>query len=465
MAENTAFSSSGEDIISKAIDVDQEGPQNLSNEELIEYYDIDRTVQEITGSDFKRIALQFPDELLHHSVPVYHEVAAQHVDADAVVHYGHACMSLTSRLPVIYVFGKKYLDPHACVESLLDSMQSSHIEPKVILLRLDVSYAHKTNDVLLELRSRLAPRISVLCNEITNKSLPVNGRRSIAGSSSDTTQNPQITHDMIFFVGGESLTLANILMTNSSCEVHSYDPHTRSARIESMRINKLLMRRYAILQKARDADVFGILVGTLGVASYLPLISHLRTTLSRAHKKSYTISVGKLNPAKLANFPEIECFVLVACPENSVVESKEFLQPIITPYELEIALQKEPNWTGRYELGFEQVLVSQSTNGNENEVSTEEEDLEQPVFSLVTGTYRHAKRYGVKSSNTQDGLSSAVAIRNQDNALSVLPDSAANEFLQSRTFKGLETRLGQDAPSVLEQGQSGIAKAYADDHL
>lgn len=115
-------------------------------------------------------------------------------------------------------------------------------------------------------------------------------------------------------------------------------------------------------------------------------------------------------------------------------------------------------------------------------MSTEEEDLEQPVFSLVTGTYRHAKRYGVKSSNTQDGLSSAVAIRNQDNALSVLPDSAASmsisifprptshhgpvdEFLQSRTFKGLETRLGQDAPSVLEQGQSGIAKAYADDHL
>jgi diphthamide synthase subunit DPH2 len=27
------------------------------------------------------------------------------------------------------------------------------------------------------------------------------------------------------------------------------------------------MRRYAVVQKARDADVFGILVGTLGVGS------------------------------------------------------------------------------------------------------------------------------------------------------------------------------------------------------
>ena len=58
------------------------------------------------------------------------------------------------------------------------------------------------------------------------------------------------------------------------------------------------------------------------IASYLPLISHLRKILAKAQKKSYTISVGKLNPAKLGNFMEIECFVLAACPENSVIESK-----------------------------------------------------------------------------------------------------------------------------------------------
>lgn len=51
-------------------------------------------------------------------------------------------------------------------------------------------------------------------------------------------------------------------------------------------------------------------------------MAHLRRILSKAQKKCYTISVGKLNPAKLANFMELECFVLVACPENSVIESK-----------------------------------------------------------------------------------------------------------------------------------------------
>jgi diphthamide biosynthesis protein 2 len=50
--------------------------------------------------------------------------------------------------------------------------------------------------------------------------------------------------------------------------------------------------------------------------------------------------VGKLNVPKLANFQEIDIFVIVACPENSLVDSKEFFKPIITPFELEIALVK-----------------------------------------------------------------------------------------------------------------------------
>ena len=55
-------------------------------------------------------------------------------------------------------------------------------------------------------------------------------------------------------------------------QVYSFNPRTNTARLESIRTNRLLMRRYATVQKARDADVFGILVGTLGVGtSLLPL--------------------------------------------------------------------------------------------------------------------------------------------------------------------------------------------------
>ena len=47
--------------------------------------------------------------------------------------------------------------------------------------------------------------------------------------------------------------------------MYRYDPTTCAVALDSVSTNRLLMRRYAVVQKARDADVFGILVGTLGV--------------------------------------------------------------------------------------------------------------------------------------------------------------------------------------------------------
>jgi len=223
------------------------------------------------------------------------------------------------------------------------------------------------------------------------------------------------------------------------------------------------MRRYAVVQKARDADVFGILVGTLGVASYLPLIAYLRQVLANAHKKAYTISVGKLNPAKLANFAEIECFVLVACPENSLIDAKDFFQPIVTPFELQLALQPSPTWTGEYVLDFDEVLVRGASKPSSDQV--EEDDPDRPMFSLITGRYRHAKRYGENDRvSVPPPPSSALVLRDQGYTIATLKDTAAGEFLQSRTFRGLETRTGLDPPSVLQQGRSGIARGYDDDH-
>lgn len=45
-----------------------------------------------------------------------------------------------------------------------------------------------------------------------------------------------------------------------------------------------------------------------------------KKTLSFA--KFYTFVVGKINPEKLANFMEIDVFVLIACPENSLISSQ-----------------------------------------------------------------------------------------------------------------------------------------------
>jgi len=106
------------------------------------------------------------------------------------------------------------------------------------------------------------------------------------------------------------------------------------------------------------SDVFGLVVGNVGLASSKSLLDQLRKQLKKASKKSYTLSVGRLNPAKLANFAEIECFVLVGCAEGGVVDSKDFLRPIITPWELLLALKgPENDWEPeRWTLDLSRVL-------------------------------------------------------------------------------------------------------------
>ena len=161
---------------------------------------------------------------------------------------------------------------------------------------------------------------------------------------------------LIFYIGRESPTLTNLMMNFNKCPFYTYDPNTFTGRRESLNINRALMKRYYMVERAKDASIVGIVVGTLGVARYLQLIGRLKLLIKTAGKKSYTFVVGKLNVAKLANFLEIDVFVLVACPENTLIDSSEFYKPVVTPFEMEIACNKARQWTGDYITDFQDLL-------------------------------------------------------------------------------------------------------------
>ncbi|BGP48820.1 Diphthamide biosynthesis protein 2 [Rhodotorula kratochvilovae] len=538
---------SGEEAIHKHIDADPQALTDLDDVPLRDAYEVDLTLQEIDTGGYQRIALQFADEQLHDAVPVFRairerlpphkelyvladttygsccvdEVAAQHVDADFVVHYGHTCLSPTARLPVLYILTKRSIDVDDAARALASTSRDAlAAEPaKAAVLLYDVAYAHKAHLLADALRPLLPSSTPLLLSHLDSRanlhshapgahsapaptpSSPKGKARSSSSPSDEPAPEPAgfdldpsvpappttvpraaarydlpagVARDdcVLYWIGPESLALSNTLLTHGRCRVWSYDPTTRQARIESGRTNRMLMRRYATVEKAKDADVIGILVGTLGVAAYLPLITHLRALIAAHDKKSYTVAVGKLNPAKLANFIEVECFVLVACPENSMVDSKEFLRPIVTPFELELALTSKA-WTGDYILDFAALLESSSfgqdaarssSSAGEEEGEDAGSDGEAPVFSATTGTYRHPKRYtqkGIKDADDLAAQASALAIRDQSSAVARVLGSAAGEYLSTRSYKGLDPRYGQDAPAVLEMGrEGGIARGY-----
>jgi diphthamide biosynthesis protein 2 len=106
------FADDGRATIERTVETNAVRIDNIDS-----YYEIERTCQHILEGGYSRIALQFPDELLPDSASVasnlrdrtgksvfiladtsygsccVDEVAAEHISADFIVHYGRSCLS------------------------------------------------------------------------------------------------------------------------------------------------------------------------------------------------------------------------------------------------------------------------------------------------------------------------------------------------------------------------------------
>lgn len=58
MADSAAFANTGEDVIARSIAVEHDSSaENLSPEEFRDYYEIDRTVDELVRGHYKRVCI------------------------------------------------------------------------------------------------------------------------------------------------------------------------------------------------------------------------------------------------------------------------------------------------------------------------------------------------------------------------------------------------------------------------
>ena len=73
---------------------------------------------------------------------------------------------------------------------------------------------------------------------------------------------------------------------------------------------RALKRRYFLMMKAKDAARIGVVVATTSVAGYSEMVERLKTVIRAAGKRAYVFYVGKISPAKLANFAEMDALVM-----------------------------------------------------------------------------------------------------------------------------------------------------------
>ncbi|KAM5465577.1 Diphthamide biosynthesis protein 2 [Microsporum audouinii] len=436
------------------------------------------------------------------------EVAAEHVDADVVVHYGRSCLSPTARLPVIYIFTCRPLDHDAVIQAFEESYPN-HDEK--IVVAADVTYAAHVGAIASILMQKKGYTNVFATQVVHNPSSPIPNRT--IPRSVEAGQEP-LNEWQLFHVSDPPTSL---LLTLSSrvAAIRIYPTDTGASQpgsgskalLASTAIS--LRRRYAILTSLNTTPIFGILVNTLSVKNYLHIVQHVQKLITAAGKKSYLFVVGKLNVAKVANFSEIGGWVIIGCWESSLVDSRDFWRPVITPYELELALQSDNErvWTGAWSSDYQSLLESESrvvasqktdnpssspmkaeteaeTNAEGDDAFSEPESA-PPDFDLRTGRYvstsntrpMQASSGPVSASNSAHeqaaGGSKSLAKRfNSDVATIGGVVSPGAEFLKSsRSWRGLgsdfvveyEEDTGQDSGlkgSAVVEGLSGIARGY-----
>lgn len=73
---------------------------------------------------------------------------------------------------------------------------------------------------------------------------------------------------ILVFIGSPGQKLTTFLMTLNVGRVITYDPGNNTAEISETKTSRLVMKRYFLVEKVKDANIVGILVGTLGIKDF-----------------------------------------------------------------------------------------------------------------------------------------------------------------------------------------------------
>jgi len=248
----------------------------------------------------------------------------------------------------------------------------------------------------------------------------------------------------------------------------------------STALSRTLRRRYFLIQKAKLATTIAILIGSTSTSySFRRMMARTRRRIQATGRTAYTFAVGKLASAssKLANFAEIDCFVLIACGESIAkfwkMERDEMLVPVLTPMELDVALGYR-EWDGRYSCDFGDLIrwdeddgiaeddlkdcdVDGLDQGNEladgDDENSNSSNEDQPFFSMISGKYEQSRAAATNDTNLQSLPGKGQMIEYS---------SEAAEFLKKREYQGLEANVGQTEAKAAVLGQVGIASDYGE---
>lgn len=292
-----------------------------------------KLVQSLKERGACRVVLQFPDGLKRKAFstaiglkeagfevtisgdPCYGacDLAVSALEKGSVlVHFGHA--PIEERDDVIYEPLQLDIDP-AMLEGALPLLTSRRIG-----LVTTVQHAHMVDEMARYLKTRGVEAVV----RSGGSRAPLKGQ--ILGCSFAAAR--ETGADEILYVGTGVFHALGVQLATGA-RVVALDPYSGTA--ESVDASRMLRKRFALIEKARDAASFGILLSTKTGQERGDLARHLESLSSRA----CIIALSEVTPDALLNLG-FECYVNTACPRLAYDDQARFPAPLLSPPEFEI---------------------------------------------------------------------------------------------------------------------------------
>ena len=127
------------------------------------------------------------------------------------------------------------------------------------------------------------------------------------------------------------------------------DPYSGDAiEMSFERIERILRQRFGLIMSSMDAEKFGILIGEKPGQMRRTLALRMKRLLEKHGKKGYLLALEHVGP-ELIDFYPVDAFVNTACPRIAIDDAVRYSKPMITPFELEVALG-EKKWETGYQF-------------------------------------------------------------------------------------------------------------------
>ena len=358
-------------------------------------FELDQLMERIQANDNRLIALQIPEGLKMQALemmdtietetsakvvlaadPCYGACDLVHdkmklMGVELVAHMGHSQMNIDSGMPTQFIDVTydgdpeltpviPFLDAHKAIaeKRLADQATPEHMseeEAKERFLDAVGRMAPLTGTKLglvgsiqhLHLLPDFHDRLEKAGYDVT---IPIGGARlSFPGQvlgCNYSGDDDSIGH-YLFLGSGDFHPIGLVLHTGKPLAM--LDPYTGDAEEMSLeRIERILRQRSGLIMASGDAQRFGILIGEKPGQMRRTLALRMKRMLEKHGKKGYLLALEHIGP-DLIDFYPVDAFVNTACPQIAIDDAVRYRKPLITPFELEVALG-EKKWETGYQF-------------------------------------------------------------------------------------------------------------------